>query len=197
LSEFSPREEQTQMSNQPQPPDDNREKKRAQFSGTPGRKSRTTPILAVALIALLAVAAYVVLSAGGDQPESTSVAPSVNSSTASNPDLRIPIADLSSGKAKFFDYKTADNKAVRFFVLKSSDGVYRAALDACDTCFHAKKGYHQEGDEMICNNCNLRFHSSLINEVKGGCNPVGLPRAVENDQVVIKASELDKRSSYF
>ena len=186
------------MSNQPQSADDNREKKRAQFSGTPGRKSRTTPILAVALIVLLAVAAYLILSTGDDQPQSTSVAPSVNSSAAaSNPDLRIPIADLSSGKAKFFDYKTADNKAVRFFVIKSSDGVYRAALDACDTCFHAKKGYHQEGEEMICNNCNLRFHSSLINEVKGGCNPVGLPRAVENDQVVIKASELDKRSSYF
>jgi uncharacterized membrane protein len=184
------------MSNQPQV-DDNREKKREQFSGPPGPKSRITPILAVTLIVLLGVAAYLVLSAGGDQPRSTSVAPSGNSGASSNTDLRIPIADLSSGQAKFFDYRTADNKAVRFFVIKSSDGMYRAALDACDTCFHAKKGYHQEGDEMICNNCNLRFHSALINEVKGGCNPVGLPRAVEGDQVVIKTSELEKRSSYF
>ena len=184
------------MSNQPQA-DDNREKKRAQFSGPAGPKSRFTPILAVVLIALLAVAAYLVFSGSGDQPASTSVATSGNSGAPSNDNLRIPIADLSEGKARFFDYKTPDNKALRFFVVKSSDGVYRAALDACDTCFHAKKGYHQEGDEMICNNCSLRFHSSLINEVKGGCNPVGLPRTVEGDQVVIKTSELDKRSSYF
>lgn len=184
------------MSNQPQA-DDNREKKRAQFSGASQPKSRSTPILAVTLLVLLAAAAYLVFSSGGDQPASTSVATGGEGGATPNTDLRIPIADLSGGKAKFFDYKTADNKAVRFFVLKSSDGVYRAALDACDTCFHAKKGYHQEGDEMICNNCNLRFHSALINEVKGGCNPVGLPRTVEGDQVVIKTSELDRRSSYF
>ena len=184
------------MSNQP-PADDTREKKRAQFSGSSGQKTRATPVLAVTFIALVAVAVYLVFGRGDDQPASTNVTAAGDRGTAPTSDLRIPVADLSGGKAKFFDYKTADNKAIRFFVIRSSDGVYRAALDACDTCFHAKKGYHQEGDEMICNNCNLRFHSALINEVKGGCNPVGLPRTVEGDQVVIKTSELDKRSSYF
>ena len=75
--------------------------------------------------------------------------------------------------------------------------VYRAALDACDTCYHAKKGYHQEGDDMICNNCGLHFHSSQINEVHGGCNPVGLPRTIDGNQLVIKASELESRGTFF
>ena len=81
--------------------------------------------------------------------------------------------------------------------MKSSDGQYRAALDACDTCYHAKKGYHQEGDDMICNNCGLKFHSSLINKVAGGCNPIGLARTIEGDQIVIKASDLERGGRFF
>ena len=179
---------------QNQSPRDSREKKRAQFSATPQTKSRTTLILIAVAVIIIAVAAYFVINNGSsDKPSSTTVAS--DSKATESTDIRIPLADLSS-KAKFFDYKLAD-KPMRFFVLKSSDGVYRAALDACDTCYHAKKGYHQEGDDMICNNCGLHFHSAQINEVHGGCNPVGLPRAVDGDQLVIKVSDLESRKQYF
>jgi uncharacterized membrane protein len=174
-----------------------REKKKAQFSegghsGASGRK--TTLTLIAVLIAALAVGAYLVFSASSNNPSSTSVATS--SSSAGSRDVVIPVSELSS-TAKFFDYKLADNKPVRFFVVKSSDGQYRAAMDACDMCYHAKKGYHQEGDDMVCNNCGLHFHSSQINEKHGGCNPVGLPRTIEGDQLIIKASELESRGNYF
>jgi len=174
-----------------------REKKRAQFAETEKPKSRMTPILIVALLALAGVAAYAVMSSLGDQPQATTVTGSSNKSESAAADIRIPLADLGGGKAKFFDYTLADNRRVRFFAVKSPDGVYRAAMDACDTCFHAKQGYRQEGDEMVCNNCGLKFHSTLINEVSGGCNPVGLPRTIEGNQLVIKASELESRGRYF
>ena len=183
------------MQNQPQ----TREQKRAQFSESPKSRNKTTPVLiAVALVVVVAIAAYLVIRTSNDQPATTTVTGSAGSGagTDATRDIKIPISDLSS-KAKFFDYKLADNKQMRFFVLKSSDGVYRAALDACDTCYHAKKGYHQEGDDMICNNCGLHFHSAKINEVQGGCNPVGLPRIVEGDSLVIKASDLESRKQYF
>jgi uncharacterized membrane protein len=182
------------MSNQDQTTT-TREQKRAQFSEQQP-KGKGTIILVVVLVTLVAMAAYLVLNSNEGQPAATTVA---GNSDPGNPipDLRIPLADVSSGQAKFFDYKTADNRSVRFFVMKSSDGVYRAALDACDTCFHAKKGYRQAGDEMICNNCGLRFHSNRINEVSGGCNPIGLPRQIEGDSLVIKANELESRSRYF
>ena len=131
-----------------------------------------------------------------DALAATAVATNAPSNAPDSRDIRISLSDL-GGTAKFFDYKLSDNKPIRFFVIKSSDGVYRAALDACDTCYHAKKGYHQEGDDMICNNCGLHFHSAQINEVHGGCNPVGLPRTIEGNQLVIKASELESRGSYF
>ncbi len=177
------------MSNQP--PTDDRERKRAQFADGAQPKSKATPLLIIAGLALLAIAAFVVLRSRGDQPSAT-----VINNNAGAGDIRIPLSELSS-TAKFYDYTLADNRKMRFFALKSSDGVYRAALDACDTCYHAKKGYHQEGDDMVCNNCGLHFHSAQVNEVHGGCNPVGLPRAIEGDALIIKASDLVARQQYF
>jgi uncharacterized membrane protein len=180
------------MQNQPQ----EREKKRAQFSASPKAKSKTTPILAAIALVIAAAAIYFVIRTSSDKPAATSVTSDAGAGAVAADDIKIPLSDLSS-KAKFFDYTLSGNKQIRFFALKSSDGVYRAALDACDTCFHAKKGYHQEGDDMVCNNCGLHFHSAQVNEVHGGCNPVGLPREVEGDHLVIKASDLESRRQYF
>jgi uncharacterized membrane protein len=175
---------------------ESRAKKKAQFSEGSHGKRKTTAILVATVMVLAAVGIYLVLNASSDNPISTAVATRPASGTAETRDVKIALSDV-SGTAKFFDYKLSDNRPVRFFVIKSSDGVYRAALDACDTCYHAKKGYHQEGDDMICNNCGLHFHSSQINEVHGGCNPVGLPRTIDGNQLVIKASELESRGGYF
>lgn len=108
-----------------------------------------------------------------------------------------PACRTRGGKAKFFDYKTAENKNVRFFAMKSSDGVYRAALDSCDVCWEAKKGYVQDGDDMVCRKCGRHFHSAKINEVSGGCNPVPLTRSVADGHLVIAASDLEAGKSYF
>src|SRR5689334_20708370 len=174
-----------------EPHNESRERKRAQFAGEPSGK-KTKPLLIVAVIALLAVAAFVFFSRSrGDQPSTTVV-----SNNSATDEIRIPLSELSA-TAKFYDYLLPGNKKMRFFALRSSDGVYRAALDACDTCYHAKKGYHQEGDDMVCNNCGLHFHSAQVNEVHGGCNPVGLPRQIEGDTLVIKANDLQARQQYF
>ena len=175
----------------------NRENKRAEFSKPTKKKSGWTVVI-LALVAIVAVGAYLAIGGSGDKPASnTLTSPSQNSGAPSGGDIRIPVSDIESGKAKFFDYTTSDSKSVRFFAVKSSDGVYRAALDACDVCFHAKKGYKQDGDNMICQKCGLPFQISRIGEVAGGCNPVGIPRSVEGDSLVIKTSELEKLKSYF
>jgi hypothetical protein len=112
-------------------------------------------------------------------------------------EVAIPVAGLSDGKAKFFNYTTADKTQMRFFAMRSSDGVYRAALDACDVCYREKKGYTQDGDDMVCQKCGQRFHSALVNEVTGGCNPVAIARTVAGDKLVIKTSELESRKIFF
>ena len=173
-----------------------REQKRAQFSEQPKARGKTTLILLAVALVVVAVAVYFVIGRSSDEPTSIPVKIATPTNAPATDDIRIPLSDLTA-KAKFFDYKLSDNRQVRFFALKSSDGVYRAALDACDTCYHAKKGYHQEGDDMVCNNCGLHFHSAKINEVHGGCNPVGLPRLIDGDYLVIKASDLEGRKQYF
>jgi hypothetical protein len=115
--------------------------------------------------------------------------------TAEDGLVRLAVNDISP-TARFYTYQ-ASGKTVRFFVLKSSDGVIRAALDACDVCFAAKKGYHQEGDLMVCNNCGNRFPSVSINEVQGGCNPVPLLREVQGNSLIIKAADLAAGVKYF
>jgi uncharacterized membrane protein len=111
-------------------------------------------------------------------------------------EVRINISDVSDGKAHYYTYKN-EGKTIKFFVVKSPDGAIRAAFDACDVCFHAKKGYGQEGDFMVCNNCGMKFHSSRVNVVEGGCNPAPLKRENVGDLVVIKVADILPGSRFF
>jgi uncharacterized membrane protein len=108
-----------------------------------------------------------------------------------------PEKTFANGKAQFFTYKSQDGVAIRYFIIKSSDGVIRAAFDACDVCWPENKGYTQKGDYMVCNNCGRRFPSVRVNEVQGGCNPAPLTRKMENGNVVIQVADILKGRSYF
>jgi uncharacterized membrane protein len=112
-------------------------------------------------------------------------------------DVALPVSAFADGQAKFYRYTTAQGRELRFFVMRSADGVVRAAFDACDVCYRQRKGYRQQGDVMVCNNCGQTFHSTNINELKGGCNPAPLDRAVAGGQVVISAAALNAGSGYF
>jgi Membrane iron-sulfur containing protein FtrD-like len=110
--------------------------------------------------------------------------------------VSFPLSTFDDYKAHFYTYMQ-DGRPIEFFVLKSKDGVVRAAFNACDVCFPAKKGYHQEGDEMICNNCGRRFPADQINEVQGGCNPSPLQRETVGDALVIQVQDIVRGSDYF
>jgi len=176
-----------------------RESKRAQFTEEAGGGGRAK--LVVLILALAAVAGYLVYAntSGGGAARPAQVAEvKTASGAAAETEVRVPLKDLESGKAVFFEPKLASGKAVRFFAVKAEDNTYRAALDACEVCFHAKKGYEQKGSDMICRNCGRDFPVSDIGpHNEGGCNPVALTQRVEGDSLVIKTSELEKGTSYF
>src|SRR5512139_1676563 len=48
--------------------------------------------------------------------------------------VKIPLKSLDSGKALFLMDETNGSR-LHYFALKSTDGLYRAAFDACDVCF--------------------------------------------------------------
>lgn len=151
-------------------------------------------IVAIIIIAILAGYYYFAYMAPGSN---ISPEPAEELTPAAGSDvIEIPTSVMDDDKAHFYSYDS-NGKIIRYFVLKSSDGVIRAAFDACDSCFAEKKGYHQEGDEMVCNNCQLRFPSVKINEEKGGCNPAPLDRTVDGNNVVIKISDIKNGKEYF
>lgn len=171
--------------------DEVRAEKRAQFE-SPGKGRRTGIILAVvAVVAVAIVGAAVAVSGGDDGPANAAV-----SAAATGDSVKIPVSEVSDGTAHFYSYD-AGGTQVKYFVLASADGTLRAAFDACDVCFAQKKGYHQEGDVMVCNNCGRRFPSDRINVEEGGCNPSPLDRTLEGDEVVIAVADIQAGAKYF
>jgi uncharacterized membrane protein len=122
---------------------------------------------------------------------------STTASAAPPAQVTYPEKTFADGKARFFTYKTDDGVVIRYFILRSSDNVIRAAFDACDVCWPENKGYSQQGDVMVCNNCGRRFPSVRINEVRGGCNPAPLNRKVENGIVIIQLADVLQGKRYF
>ena len=173
-----------------------REQKKAEFQsdGKATLTKRRQLTLVGVIVVLCVVAIYVIW--GGGRSESA-LKGGQQAVGAPGQDVRIPLSEVSDGKARFYNYKLANNQEISFFVLKSSDGVIRAAFNACDVCYEKRRGYHQEGDDMVCNNCGKHFPSSKVNEVQGGCNPAPLRRVVEGDQLVIRASDLQPGGFYF
>ena len=113
-----------------------------------------------------------------------------------NGTVSIPVKDISDGKAHYFEVKADDGILVKFFTVKSHDGIIRAAVDSCDVCYRSGKGYIQKGDVMVCTNCGRRFATDRINEVKGGCNPAPLTRTIEKGQLVISMKDINANSWY-
>ena len=110
--------------------------------------------------------------------------------------VSLDISQINDGQAHYYKLSTSKGE-IKFFVVKSVDGVMRAAFDACDVCYREKKGYRQEGDFMVCNNCGQQFRTDLVNEVKGGCNPAPLKRLVENGKVLIARADILGGGWYF
>lgn len=146
------------------------------------------------LVATILTCALVTIVAGVFFFRGSAETPSVMASTDQ---VTYPVGNFQDGKARHYQYKTDDGQPINFFILKSSDGVIRAAFDACDVCWRAGLGYYQEGDVMVCRNCRQRFPSAKVNEVKGGCNPAPLHREEVNGQVVIKVKDILEGRQYF
>ncbi len=110
--------------------------------------------------------------------------------------VRFSVAEFADGLAHDYTFMV-DGRAVEFFVIQDTDGVIRAAYNACDVCYRAKLGYRQDGRVMVCNNCGNRFPIEQINVVRGGCNPAPLERQLDGDALLVKAADLGAGLYYF
>ena len=196
-----------------------RERKRTRFvdeSTARSNKKRSTMLVAGVAAAIVIASAFFLLN-GGDTNTSVnrsgsvasapttarSAAPSgasAASATALSPEgdvFRIPTASITS-EATFFK-ATANGTAVPFFAVRDASGRVHVALDACQTCARAKKGYAQAGDHMQCRNCGMTFAIAQITDMrdKGGCHPIVLPATTSGDAIVVKTADVTAGAKWF
>lgn len=109
----------------------------------------------------------------------------------------IPLSQLST-TAEFFSHH-AGKVIVQFFAVLDSSGGVHVAFDACDICYGAKKGYSQQGQQMICNNCGNAFDISGIGTANraGGCWPGYLEAVITDTELLIEPATLEAGSWYF
>jgi uncharacterized membrane protein len=180
------------MSNHQHRPD-RHDKRRDQFTPPPAPRRGWSWTAAIAVAGLVLASPVIYVTA----TRQAGASPADEAVVAVQGDVRLDVAQFDDGQARFYRHTNAAGKEIRFFVLRSSDGVIRAAFDTCDVCYRERKGYRQTGDTMVCNNCNQVFRSVDINVLQGGCNPVPLDRIVHNGQVVLTAAALGAGTFYF
>lgn len=177
-------------------PQDKIAAKKAAVLGT--KKNNRLPLIAIVACGILAIggSAYYVMNGPQIPPGKVGQTSSSQVVSQSATLVMYPASHFLDGIAKHFQYQHEDI-TIKYFILRSSDGVIRAAFDACDVCWPAGKGYYQDGDSMVCRNCGRRFASIMVNEVQGGCNPSPLNRAIKDDQVIIQVEDILKGRQYF
>ena len=171
------------------------EKRQAKKDVVLGAEKKGRLPLIVAIVCSALIVGGGIYFATYDRSESAPVAASYTSQKVAS-QVSLPETLFEDGKARHFQHVAGDFK-IKYFVLKSADGIIRAAFDACDVCWPAGKGYYQEGDNMVCRNCGRKFASVLVNEVKGGCNPAPLNRKLENGKVIIEVKDILEGQQYF
>ena len=116
--------------------------------------------------------------------------------SAENGDVKVQLSALQGSTASYYVYN-AGGKDIKFFMLRASDGTVRLALDACTACNHAKLGYRQNGEAMVCNNCGMSFRSTDVGNISGGCSPIPLRNSQDGKTLVVKAKDLEEGAKYF
>ncbi len=158
-------------------------------------KGARAAVLSAVLLAAVAAAGHAGVFDGLTKKSPAAVAKAAGVAETADA-VKIPLKGLDSGKALFLSME-ADGRRLRYFALRSPDGRYRAAFDACDVCFRADLGYRQEGERMICNNCGMKFASDKIGDRKGGCNPHPLAHREEAGHMLIRKADIAAGKGYF
>lgn len=116
-----------------------------------------------------------------------------------NGEIKIDVSGFDDNIARFYNTELPAGKTIYFFVVQDKEGVHRAAGNECQVCYAVKMGFRQEGDEMVCNNCQNRYPIERIATEKGGCNPAPInPNLiVSNNQITITQGELEQISDLF
>jgi len=111
--------------------------------------------------------------------------------------VRIPVSEVHDGKVHFFTYKKS-GKRINFFIRTDGKDNLSACFDACFTCYKKKKGYRQQGTDLVCNECNLKFRLADEHwDTSQGCSPIQIKSRIEKGEIVIMTDDIEKGGRLF
>lgn len=129
--------------------------------------------------------------------------PKKNISSGLTVDRAAGIASFDGAKINttvvWFIYNTTGGVQEKIFAVRDSNGDLHVAMDACNVCYKAGKGYRQSGSQMMCNNCGMRFAITDIGDANTGtgCWPSHITTVNDNGIIKIQISQLDAKAYMF
>ena len=146
--------------------------------------------------ATIAIFALCILLSAANADAFSLFGSSAQTVTAKDGVIRLDTSGLGTQQAKHYQYKEGKT-IIRFFLVRDNQGAVRAALDACEACWRADKGYKLQDGVMLCVNCGMKFALRAIGEVRGGCNPHPIVSALEGNTFKVSTQELLSGAKYF
>lgn len=117
--------------------------------------------------------------------------------TAQGDAVRIPRALVDDGEVHFFTFRH-DGKNVNFLVRTDGEGRLHSHLDACYSCYRYRRGFTVEDGELLCIAC--RFTYPIEDETWdfiGACAPITIHSTLEEGDLVIERTVLERAARYF
>lgn len=140
--------------------------------------NKTNLIIAVTAI-ILSLVAIILLNGNKDDTDA---------SASRGNDIVITKSEVTD-KVTFIPTKVGKIN-MEVMAVKASDGTIRTAFNTCQVCNGSLRAYYkQEGDIVICMNCGNRFSKDMIEQERGGCNPIPIDQKTENDETITIAKE--------
>lgn len=114
--------------------------------------------------------------------------------TLENGEIFIPIEQVLDGHLHRFTWVNDRGKEIRFIIVQKRGTNLGVGFDACEVCGDA--GYYERKNEIVCSRCDVVMNKSTIG-LKGGCNPIPLASRIEDGQVIIRTSDVNKEEKRF
>ncbi len=118
----------------------------------------------------------------------------------SGEDLRVPLVDLSPGKAWIYRIEGEKGALVRVFVKRQDHGRMVVTFAACRRCDSVTHPSHLSNGQLICGHCGEPM--PLLEEgaalpVERDCTPVPVPFRIEGDSLVVRAADIESGRPLF
>lgn len=107
--------------------------------------------------------------------------------------------DISSGQLHYYEYRAENDKNVRYFLVKASDGTIRGAVDLCIKLHPHKSGWTLYEDYYVLCKDEMCIYpvTGIGTNQPGCCKPIALPVELVEDKVRISTEDLEEVSQYF